>query len=95
MTPRSAFVLATIRGRWTLTATSVPSWSVARWTWAVEAAANGSWSIEAYRSSGGLPSSPWISWVASSQENGAASLWSLDSSVTQAAGRRSARLAAI
>ena len=41
MTPRSAWVLARIRGRWTLTATSVPSSSVARWTWAVEAAANG------------------------------------------------------
>jgi hypothetical protein len=47
MTPRSAFVLATIRGRWILTATSVPSASVARWTCAVEAAANGSVSIEA------------------------------------------------
>ncbi len=47
ITPRSAFVLATICGRWTFTATTVPSWRVARWTWAVDAAAKGSWSIEA------------------------------------------------
>ena len=33
---------------------AVPSWSVARWTWAVEAAANGSGSIVANSSSGGL-----------------------------------------
>ena len=57
MTPRSAFVFATIRGRWTLTATSVPSASVARWTWAVDAAANGCSSIVANSSSGGRPSS--------------------------------------
>ena len=57
MTPRSAWVLAWIRGRWTLTATSVPSWSVAWWTWAVDAAANGIGSNVANSSSGGAPSS--------------------------------------
>ncbi len=57
MTPRSACVFAWIRGRWTLTATIVPSCSVARWTWAVDAAANGSCSKVAYSTSGSEPSS--------------------------------------
>ena len=95
MTPRSALVLATIRGRWTLTATSVPSWSVARCTWAVDAAANGSCSIVANSSSGGLPSSSWIISRASSQGNGAASLWSFDSSSMSSGGSASPRLAII
>ena len=57
ITPRSALVLATMLGRWTLTATSVPSWSVARWTWAVDAAAKRLLLDVAKSSSGGLPSS--------------------------------------
>ena len=95
MTPRSALVLATICGRWTLTATSVPSWSVARWTWAVDAAANGSCSIVANSSSGGRPSSSWMTFRASSHGNGAASLWSLDSSSMTSGGSTSLRLAII
>ena len=57
MTPRSACVLAWIRGRWTLTATSVPSCSVAWWTCAVDAAAKGTGSNVANSSSGVEPSS--------------------------------------
>ena len=95
MTPRSALVLATICGRWTLTATTVPSWSVALWTWAVDAAANGTGSIVANSSSGSRPSSPRMTARASSHGNGAASLWSLDSSAMRSAGRTSPRLAII
>ena len=87
--------MATIRGRWILTATSVPSASVARWTCAVEAAANGSCSIEAKTSSGSRPSSALITSTASSQGNGAASAWSRANSVVQSVGRRSWRAASI
>ena len=57
MTPRSAWVLAWMRGRWTLTATSVPSWSRASVDLGVDAAANGIGSNVSYSSSGGAPSS--------------------------------------
>ena len=95
MTPRSALVLATIFGRWTLTATSVPSLSVARWTWAVDAAANGSCSIVPNSSSGGAPSSFWMISAASSHGNGSTSLWSICSSASQSGGSASPRLATI
>ena len=95
MTPRSALVFATIRGRWIFTATSVPSGSVARWTWAVEAAANGCSSIVANSSSGGRPSSERRTIQASFHGNGSASDWSRANSVVQSTGRMSLRLAII
>ena len=95
MTPRSACVLARIRGRWTFTATIVPSWRVAWWTWAVEAAANGTGSNVAYSSSGGEPNSLVTMATTSSYPNGAASLCSFDNSETQTAGRMSLRDAII
>ena len=67
---------------------------VARWTCAVDAAANGSCSIVANSSSGGRPSSFWITFRASSHGNGAASLWSLESS-SISGGSTSLRLAII
>ncbi len=82
-------------GRWTLTATRVPSWRVARCTWAVEAAANGSFSNVANSSSGGLPSSLTMISRASSYGNGAASLCSFWSSESHSGGRASPRLATI
>ena len=57
MFPRSAFTIACVSGRCTLTTTSVPSNSVARWTWASEAAPSGSRSKVANRVSGEAPSS--------------------------------------
>ena len=45
MTPRSARTFAWTSGRCTLITTSRPSWSVARWTWASDAAPNGVCSI--------------------------------------------------
>ena len=47
MMPRSARIILVMLGRCTLTATGVPSCNVARWTWAVEAAAKASGSKEA------------------------------------------------
>ncbi len=95
ITPRSAFVIAWISGRWTLTATSLPSARVARWTWAVEAAANGSWSKVAKISSGGLPSCLAMISLACSYGNGATSLWRRASSSAHSGGRDAPWLAAI
>ena len=53
-------------GYCTLTATRVPSCSVARWTWPIEAAANASGSISANTRLGGFSySSSRISWTCS------------------------------
>jgi hypothetical protein len=54
---RSCRTVAATFGYCTLTATSVPSASVARCTWPSDAAANASGSKRAKRSSGGAPSS--------------------------------------
>ena len=87
--------MAWIRGRWTLTATSVPSWRVAWWTCAVDAAANGIGSNVAKSSSGVEPNSFLTMITTSSYGNGAASLCSFDSSVIHSGDRTSLRLAAI
>ena len=73
-------------GRCTFTATSVPSCRVARWTWAVEAAANGSRSKVAYSSSGGAPSSSMMRSRTSSLGNGGTASCSLESSVAMSIG---------
>ena len=92
MTPRSARTFDWTSGRCTLTTTARPSFSVARWTWAREAAANGSGSIDPYSSSGSAPSSAGDDPAALSQGNGGTVLWSLSSSVRHSAGSASARL---
>ncbi len=79
-----------ICGRCTLTATCVPSCSVARCTWAVEAAANGSGSNVAYSSSGGAPSSSMMSLahlVAGERRDGVLQLGELGRHVDRQHGR--------
>ena len=95
MLPRSARTMAWMLGRCTLTTTSVPSASVARWTCASEAAPSGSRSKEAKRASGGAPSSERTMLSTCSYGKGGTVFWSLSSSVRQAAGRTSARLETI
>ena len=96
MTPRSALVLARIRGRWTLTATSRPSSGHGpvdlggRGRRERLVLDRGEQRLRPARSS----SDSRIS-RASSHGNGRASLWSLASSSVHSAGSRSRRLASI
>ena len=57
MRSMSAFRVSRMCGRWTLTATSSPLCSVARWTWPIDAAANDWCSNVANTTSGSAPSS--------------------------------------
>ena len=90
--PRSARIMRWMSGRCTLTATGVPSCRVARWTWAVEAAANGSGSKVAYSSSGGAPSSSMMRSRTWSLGNGGTASCSLASSVAMSTGSTDAWL---
>ena len=93
--PRSERILGTICGRWTLTATLVPSCRKARCTCAVEAAANGSGSKASNSSSGGAPSSSMIVTRTWSLGNGGTSSCSFSSSVAMSAGKVEAWLETI
>ena len=93
--PRSERTLLVISGRCTLTATLVPSWRNARCTCAVEAAANGSGSKEAYSSSGGAPNSSMIATRTWSLGNDGTSSCRRASSSAMSAGRAEAWLETI
>ena len=61
MLRRSVSTASAIPGYWTLTATSRPSFVVARWTWPIEAAANASGSNSAKAWLTGISSSSFMS----------------------------------
>src|SRR6185503_9530756 len=79
-------------GRSTLTATSRPSFSTPRWTWAIDALATGSRSREAKISSMGLPRPRSISANATSEGNGGTRSCSFASSSAMSSGSRSRRV---
>ncbi len=86
MMPRSARTCLSRLGRWTLTATFVPSCSTARCTCPSDAAASGFGSNSAYSSSGGAPSSAMITSRTCSYGKGGTSFCSLSSSVRHSSG---------
>ena len=53
---RSLRIASSTPGYWTLTATATPPWT-ARWTWPIDAAANGRSSIDSNSARPGAPSS--------------------------------------
>ena len=74
----SRAMFSSIWGRWTLTITSRPSCSTARWTWAMDAAAMGAGSNEVKRESRDAPRSFSMIALASAKGNGATESVSLD-----------------
>src|SRR3990172_859136 len=78
-------------GRWTFTATSVPSFKYARWTWARDAAATGLSSNERNTSSGKPPNSAMKIRRTVSYGNGPTSLGNLESSAELSSPTNSAR----
>src|SRR5882724_4066298 len=78
-------------GRCTFTTTSPPPGSRARWTWAMEALASGSGSMEAKSCLAGRPSPFSISWSTVATGMGAALSWRCESSAMKSGGRMSGR----